>query len=299
MELSNLKPVTWCCGRFYFKWLGNEDQPNEGRQLPVVMGILNVTPDSFSDGGKYFNPRIAIDHAYQMIEDGAQIIDIGGESSKPGAATVSEAEEQDRVLPIIEALQGAKVALSLDSYKASTMSLAVKAGVDILNDISGFSSPANQQVAIDHSSVGLCLMHMQNDPKTMQIRPVYEDVISEVNHFFRENVQQLNTHGVSLDRICIDPGFGFGKTAKHNLMLLNQLESFQHFGLPILVGMSRKSTLGKLIGSDLEDRTVASIAAMLFGIQRGAKVLRVHDVKESVQAIKVWTALSNESIAIE
>jgi dihydropteroate synthase len=176
------------------------------------------------------------------------------------------------------------------------MSLAADAGVDILNDISGFTSPENQQVALDHPSVGLCLMHMQNNPKTMQIRPEYKDVIAEVDDFFRSNVQQLTRQGVSLDRICIDPGFGFGKTPKHNLVLLNQLESFHHFGLPILVGISRKSTLGKLIGSDLEDRTIASITAMLFGIQRGAKVLRVHDVKESVQAMKVWAALSNESI---
>lgn len=295
MQISQQKPVTWRCGRFHFQW-SSEDQVHSNRSLPIVMGILNVTPDSFSDGGKYFNPRIAIDHAYQMIEDGAQIIDIGGESSKPGALTISESEEQDRVLPIIEALQGAGVALSLDSYKASTMAIAAKAGVDILNDISGFSSIENQSVAIQYASLGLCLMHMQNDPKTMQIRPVYKDVIREVDDFFRTNIQQLNTQGVSLDRICIDPGFGFGKTPQHNLVLLNQLEVFQHFGLPVLVGISRKSTLAKLLGSDLEDRTIASITAMLFGIQRGAKVLRVHDVKESVQAIKVWTAISNESM---
>jgi dihydropteroate synthase len=165
-----------------------------------------------------------------------------------------------------------------------------------LNDISGFSSPENQKVAIDSPSIGLCLMHMQNNPQTMQIRPEYSDVISEVSNFFRINIQTLRDKGVSLDRICIDPGFGFGKTPKHNLVLLNQLETFQHFGLPMLVGISRKSTLGKLIGSDSADRTVASITAMLFAIQRGAKVLRVHDVKESVQAVQVWHAISNEAV---
>lgn len=295
METGNHQPVTWRCGRFHFKWMG-KDQFEADSSLPVVMGILNVTPDSFSDGGRFFNPKVAIDHAYQMIEDGAKIIDIGGESSKPGAALVSEAQEQDRVLPVIEALKGCDVALSLDSYKSSTMSLAVKAGIDILNDISGFSSPENQKVAIDNPSIGLCLMHMQNNPQTMQIRPKYSDVLTEVNNFFRINIQLLRDKGVSLDRISIDPGFGFGKTPKHNLVLLNQLTIFQHFGLPMLVGISRKSTLGKLIGSESADRTVASITAMLFAIQRGAKVLRVHDVKESVQAIQVWNAISNEAV---
>ena len=295
MEIGNHQPVTWRCGRFHFKWTG-KDPLEVNSNLPVVMGILNVTPDSFSDGGRFFNPKVAIDHAHQMIEDGAQIIDIGGESSKPGAALVSESEEQDRVLPVIEALKDCDVALSLDSYKSSTMTLAVKAGIDILNDISGFSSPENQKVAIDSPSIGLCLMHMQNNPQTMQIRPEYSDVISEVSNFFRINIQTLRDKGVSLDRICIDPGFGFGKTPKHNLVLLNQLETFQHFGLPMLVGISRKSTLGKLIGSDSADRTVASITAMLFAIQRGAKVLRVHDVKESVQAVQVWHAISNEAV---
>ena len=295
MEISNLKPATWRCGRFHFEWPQIDDY-RKSYPLPIVMGILNVTPDSFSDGGRYFSKNKALDHAYQMVEDGAKIVDIGGESSKPGAEKVSESEEQDRVMPIIEALKDAKVALSLDSYKTSTMTLAAKAGVDILNDISGFSSLGNQQVAVDNPSLGLCVMHMQNDPKTMQIRPSYEDVIQEVNDFFLQRIKLLEFLGVSPDRICLDPGIGFGKTPLHNLQLINQLRSFDHFGMATLVGISRKSTLGKIIGSDIEDRTVASIAAMLFSIERGAKVLRVHDVKESVQAIKVWNSLSNEII---
>jgi dihydropteroate synthase len=295
MEISNQKPATWRCGRFHFKW-HQVDDFQESHPLPIVMGILNVTPDSFSDGGRYFSARKAIDHAHQMIEDGAKIIDIGGESSKPGAEKVSESEEQDRVMPIIEALKDSKVALSLDSYKTSTMTLAAKAGIDILNDISGFSSPGNQQVAVDNPSLGLCVMHMQNDPKTMQIRPSYDDVIREVNDFFLQRIKILESLGVSPERICLDPGIGFGKTPLHNLQLINQLGSFAHFGMTTLIGISRKSTLAKLIGSDIEDRTVASITAMLFSIERGAKVLRVHDVKESVQAIRVWTSLSNEII---
>jgi dihydropteroate synthase len=295
MQLSNQKPATWRCGRFLFNWSHGDDLC-VSPALPIVMGILNVTPDSFSDGGKYFSKNKAIDHAFQMIEDGAKILDIGGESSKPGAEKVSDSEEQDRVMPIIEALKDAKAALSLDSYKTSTMSLAAKAGIDILNDISGFSSHGNQQIAVDNPSLGLCVMHMQNDPKTMQIRPSYEDVIQEVNDFFLQRIKILESLGVSPDRICLDPGIGFGKTPLHNLKLMNQLNSFSHFGMPTLLGISRKSTLGKMIGSDTEDRTVASIAAMLFSIQRGAKVLRVHDVKESVQAIKVWASLSNEII---
>jgi dihydropteroate synthase len=295
MEISNSKPATWRCGRFHFEWPQIDDY-RKSYPLPIVMGILNVTPDSFSDGGRYFSKNKALDHAYQMVEDGAKIVDIGGESSKPGAEKVSESEEQDRVMPIIEALKDAKVALSLDSYKTSTMTLAAKAGVDILNDISGFSSLGNQQVAVDNPSLGLCVMHMQNDPKTMQIRPSYEDVIKEVNDFFLQRIKILESLGVSPDRICLDPGIGFGKTPLHNLQLINQLRSFGHFGMATLVGISRKSTLGKIIGSDIEDRTVASIAAMLFSIERGAKVLRVHDVKESVQAIKVWNSLSNEII---
>jgi dihydropteroate synthase len=295
MEMSNQKPATWRCGRFHFKWSHGDDL-SASPSLPIVMGILNVTPDSFSDGGRYFCKNKALDHAFQMIEDGANILDIGGESSKPGAANVSDSEEQDRVMPIIEALKGSKVALSLDSYKTPTMSLAAKAGIDILNDISGFSSLANQQVAIDHPELGLCVMHMQNDPKTMQIRPSYEDVIQEVNDFFLQRIQILESLGVSSERICLDPGIGFGKTPLHNLQLMNQLGFFAHFGMPVLIGISRKSTLGKIIGSDSEDRTTASIAAMLFSISRGAKILRVHDVKESVQAIKVWTSLSNEII---
>jgi dihydropteroate synthase len=230
-----------------------------------------------------------------MIEDGAQIIDIGGESTKPGAKFVSESEEQDRVLPVIEGLVGCGVALSLDSYKASTMQLACKAGIDILNDITGFTSPQNQAVAVANPNVGLCLMHMQNSPQNMQISPHYDDVVEDLRQYFMDTVNTLESKGIVRKRICIDPGLGFGKTPFHNLRLLNQLKSFNDFGLALLIGISRKSTLAKILGSDLESRTTASVAAMLAGIEQGANIVRVHDVKESVQAIKVWMAIKNES----
>ena len=294
MVPSKQMPATWRCGRFSFEWqsIGDSSQPSH---LPIVMGILNVTPDSFSDGGRFFSLNKAIDHAHQMIAQGAQIIDIGGESTKPGAAIVSASEEQDRVLPVIAALKHTGVALSIDSYKPSTMALAMAAGVDILNDVSGFSSSQNQAVATSSSTVGLCLMHMQNNPQTMQQRPKYEDVLQELNAFFSERVAALNLLGVSMDRICLDPGLGFGKTPEHNLTILNQLGAFSQHHLPMMIGISRKSTLGKIIDSH-EPSVTASIAAMLASIQRGANVVRVHDVLQSVQAIKVWAAIESESI---
>ena len=284
---KDIKPTAWRCGRFYFDWQENP--------TPVVMGILNVTPDSFSDGGQYFETSRAVDHAFQMIEDGARIIDLGGESTRPGATPLSSQEEQDRILPVLEKLQSAGVALSLDSYKASTMQQALAIGVDILNDISGFQDPENIRIAASSVDVGLCIMHMQNNPLTMQQQPSYGHVVEEVGQFLQDKIAQLSLLGIDRRRIAIDPGFGFGKTAKHNLTLLHRLAELPLQGTTLLVGLSRKKTLSKILGQDT-DLTTASVAAALLAVERGAKVVRVHDVKPSVEAIKVWSAMHFEDL---
>jgi dihydropteroate synthase len=287
MALESIKPTAWRCGRFYFDW---EKNPS-----PVVMGILNVTPDSFSDGGQYFDTSRAIDHAFQMIEDGASIIDLGGESTRPGATPLGASEEQDRIFPVLEKLQSAGVALSLDSYKASTMQQALAIGVDIFNDISGFQDPESIRVASSSVDVGLCIMHMQNSPLTMQEQPSYGHVVEEVGQFLQDKITQLSLLGIDRQRMAIDPGFGFGKTAKHNLTLLHRLAELSLHGTTLLVGLSRKKTLSKILGHD-SDLTTASVAAALLAVERGAKVIRVHDVKPSVEAMKVWSAMHNENL---
>jgi len=289
MDVPFIKPTAWRCGRFYFDWAVTP--------APVVMGILNVTPDSFSDGGKYFDHARAIDHAFQMIEDGAKIIDLGGESTKPGAIPVSAQEEQDRVFPVLEKLQSAGVALSLDSYQAQTMQYALEIGVDILNDISGFQSEMNLDVAAKSKDVGLCVMHMQNTPQNMQVQPHYDNVIQEVGQFFNEKVLQLASLGIESERVAIDPGFGFGKSTKHNLTLLHRLAELSLSGTTLLVGLSRKKTLRKILGDQETDLTTASVAAALLAVERGARVIRVHDVKPTIQAIQVWTAMHQEQLS--
>ena len=286
MEAIATKPIAWRCGRFYFDW--------KHHPTPVVMGILNITPDSFSDGGKFFSHQQAIDHAYQMIEDGAQIIDVGGESTRPGATPISAQEEQDRVLPVIEKLQSAGVALSIDTYKGETMRLALDMGIDILNDISGFQDPQNISVASSSKDVGLCIMHMQNTPQTMQAQPSYQNLIEDVGQFLAQKIDQLSRHGIERERIAIDPGFGFGKTVQHNLTLLHRLAELQPYSSSLLVGLSRKKTLTKIVGDDANSLTIASVVAAILAIERGAKVIRVHDVKPSVQAVKVWSAMHFE-----
>ena len=286
MEAIATKPTAWRCGRFYFDW--------KHHPTPVVMGILNITPDSFSDGGKFFSHQQAIDHAYQMIEDGAQIIDVGGESTRPGATPISAQEEQDRVLPVIEKLQSAGVALSIDTYKGETMRLALDMGIDILNDISGFQDPQNISVASSSKDVGLCIMHMQNTPQTMQAQPSYQNLIEDVGQFLAQKIDQLSRHGIERERIAIDPGFGFGKTVQHNLTLLHRLAELQPYSSSLLVGISRKKTLTKIVGDDANSLTIASVVAAILAIERGAKVIRVHDVKPSVQAVKVWSAMHFE-----
>ncbi len=257
------------------------------------MGILNVTPDSFSDGGLYHQRDAAIQRATQLIEEGADIIDIGGESTRPGAMPVGLQEELDRVMPVIEALQG--VPLSVDSFKPEVMKAAIAAGAAIVNDINALQDiDAMKAVAV--SGTAVCLMHKQGDPQTMQHQPEYRDVVVEVKDFLQGRITAALAAGIAHDRIVIDPGFGFGKTLAHNLTLLRSLAEFKELNMPILAGLSRKSMLGAITGQDAQHRMIASVAAALIAAQRGASILRVHDVRETVDAIKVWDAVNRGMI---
>lgn len=259
---------------------------------PLVMGILNATPDSFSDGGQFFTLDGAISRAEQMIRDGVDIIDIGGESSRPGAQFVPVEEELSRVIPLIYALRDCGVALSIDTYKPEVMREAILAGVDMVNDIRGFSS-VDAINAVSQSDVGLCAMHMQNSPENMQIAPQYGDVNSEILDFFRQRLSQFDLAGIDRRRVCLDPGFGFGKTLEHNIAMMQYLPEYQRsLGLPLLAGVSRKSMIGEITGKPVERRLAGSLAAALVALNQGAKLLRVHDVAETVDAVKTWVALS-------
>lgn len=255
------------------------------------MGILNTTPDSFSDGGQFQSAKAALAHAERMIESGVDIIDIGGESTRPGAEPVSLQEELDRVMPVIESLVNCGVALSIDTYKPDTMQAALDAGVDCVNDIWGLRQAGAAKVVSDHSECGVVLMHMQRDPQTMQFDPRYDDVIAQVSDFLVERVNTLSKLGISVDRIALDPGFGFGKSLEHNLTMLSQFERFTQLGFPVLAGISRKSMLGKLTGRESDDRLAASIAAVIMAADRGARIVRVHDVAETIDALKLWEAV--------
>ncbi|MBT8605872.1 dihydropteroate synthase [Polynucleobacter paneuropaeus] len=276
-----VQPATWHCGRFLF----------EPRKRPLVMGILNTTPDSFSDGGLFQSAKAALAHAEQMIESGVDIIDIGGESTRPGAEPISLQEELDRVMPVIESLVNCGVTLSIDTYKAETMKAALAAGVDCVNDIWGLRQAGAAQVVSNHPECGLVLMHMQRDPQTMQFDPHYEDVIAQVSTFLMERANVLIHQGVSADRIALDPGFGFGKSLEHNLTMLSQFERFTQLGFPVLAGISRKSMLGKLTGRESDGRLAASIAAVIMAADRGARIVRVHDVADTIDALKIWEAV--------
>jgi dihydropteroate synthase len=262
---------------------------------PLVMGILNVTPDSFSDGGSYFSLHTALSHAEQMIADGVDIIDIGGESSRPGAPPLPLEEELRRVLPVVYALRDCGKPLSVDTYKPTVMREALLAGADMINDIRGFQAP-DAIAAVRDSDCALCIMHMQNDPQSMQENPHYQDVVGEVIAFLQTRSTVLEEGGVARNRLCIDPGFGFGKTLAHNLELLNRLAEVKAaLDLPLLAGLSRKSMIGGLTGKRIEDRLAGSLAAALAAAARGADILRVHDVAETVDALKVWRAAGPRS----
>jgi len=254
------------------------------------MGILNITPDSFSDGGRFFSLDAAITRAESMIAEGVDIIDIGGESTRPGASPVSLQEELDRVMPLVFALRDCGKPLSIDTYKPEVMREAISAGAHMINDINGFRSPGAIET-VAGSDCGLCTMHMQRDPVTMQIDPFYDDVVVEVTAFLKDNVAMLECGGIKRERICIDPGFGFGKTLEHNLLLLKHIGKIQkELGLPLLAGLSRKSVIAALTGKSPEDRLAGNLAAALAAIYHGAHIVRVHEVAETVDAIKVWQA---------
>lgn len=257
---------------------------------PLVMGILNITPDSFSDGGQFESLDSALSRAEQMIADGVDILDIGGESSRPGAPALPLEDELRRVMPVLYALRDCGKPISIDTYKPEVMREAILAGVDMINDINGLRAPGAVQ-AVQGSDCALCIMHMQNMPSMMQDRPQYDDVVGQVIDFLRERVKALVGAGIERQRLCIDPGFGFGKTVQHNFALLKALGQIRlELDLPLLAGLSRKSMLGAVTGKPIEQRLAGSIAGVLVAAQQGADIVRVHDVSETVDALKVWRA---------
>jgi len=258
---------------------------------PLVMGIVNVTPDSFSDGGQHLQRDAALAHAQQLIAEGADILDIGGESTRPGAQPVGVQQELDRVLPVIEGLRGAPVPVSIDTCKPEVMRAALAAGVQMVNDINALQDAAAMN-AVAANDAAVCLMHKQGNPQTMQQQPHYDNVVAEVAEFLRGRIAAAEAAGIARERIVIDPGFGFGKTLAHNLDLLRQLGGLRELGVPVLAGLSRKSMLGALTGQDVNHRVSASVAAALIAIQRGASIVRVHDVRETVDALKIWNAVN-------
>ena len=256
---------------------------------PLVMGIVNVTPDSFSDGGKFIARDAAIEHARQLMTDGADIVDIGGESTRPGATAATLQEELDRVMPVLEAIVNDGVPVSIDTQKTSVITEAIKAGASMINDVNALLAPSAIEMCAA-SNVAVCLMHKQGLPATMQAAPSYVDVVGEVAAFLVARIKACLDAGIARDRIVIDPGFGFGKTVEHNFRLLRELNALVALGYPLLAGFSRKASLGIVTGRAADDRLAASIAAALLCAQNGATILRVHDVRETVDAIKVLIA---------
>ncbi|KQV52518.1 dihydropteroate synthase [Massilia sp. Root335] len=273
------------CGRFGY---------NLARR-PLVMGILNVTPDSFSDGGRYQALEFAVERAEQMIRDGVDIIDIGGESTRPGSPSVPVDEELRRVMPAIYALRELGHALSIDTCKPEVMREAIIAGADLINDINGFRAPGAID-AVKDSDCALCVMHMQGTPQDMQAQPEYGDVAADVIGFLRERVDALLAAGVARERITIDPGFGFGKSVEHNYALLRSISRMEsELGLPVLAGVSRKSMIGAVTGRSVEQRLAGSLGGALAAVAQGARIVRVHDVAETVDALKVWQAATTNN----
>ena len=261
------------------------------------MGIVNVTPDSFADGGRHATPESALAHARTLLADGADMIDIGGESTRPGASPVSEQQELDRVLPLVQQLRAEcderGVPISVDTRKAAVMRAAIAAGAGMINDVSALQAPGALQVVADSATpVAVCLVHMRGEPATMQQSIAYDDdVVVNVIAFLRARVADSLAAGIARERIVVDPGFGFGKTVEHNLELVRRLPEIVALGYPVLVGLSRKSTLGALTGREVGARMASSIAAALAAVTRGATIVRVHDVRETIDALKIWRAI--------
>lgn len=262
-----------------------------GRQLdlsePLIMGIVNVTPDSFSDGGRYAGTSEAIAHGLELLEQGADILDIGGESTRPGAAEVTEQEELERVVPVVEALAKTGAVISVDTSKAGVIREAVKAGAHIINDVRALQEPGALEAAAQ-TNAGICLMHMQGTPATMQKNIAYGNLLQEVERFLLDRAQCAQSAGIAQERICLDYGFGFGKTVDQNFELLANTDYFARLPYPILVGLSRKSSLGAVVGRDVSDRLIASVTGALIAAQRGAGIVRVHDVAATRDAFKIW-----------
>jgi dihydropteroate synthase len=257
-----------------------------------VMGILNITPDSFSDGGKFFNTSLAVKQAGIMIKQGADIIDVGGESSRPGAKPVGAEEEASRVIPVIRGIvkRYPNIPVSIDSYKPEVVAKALDAGAAMINDISGLGDPEMVRVVAD-SQAPVVIMHMKGTPQTMQKRPAYKDVVDDIILFFRERIKLCKNNGIS--KIILDPGIGFGKTGKHNLSILRRLDEIRKLGYPILIGVSRKSFIGKALGGLADDKESATIAANIIAIDKGAKIIRVHDVSKNFQAARMADFINN------
>ncbi len=263
---------------------------------PQVMGVLNVTPDSFSDGGDFFSVGAACDRALAMAEQGAAVIDLGGESTRPGAAPVPAAQEIDRVVPVIEALQDTlPVPISIDTRKPEVMRAAVAAGAGLINDVGALRAPGALQAAAA-CGVPVCLMHMQGEPGTMQADPRYDDVVAEVRHFLAARVAACEAAGIDRGRLLVDPGFGFGKNDDHNLALLAGLRDIAGLGLPLLVGLSRKSMIGRLLGLEVHERLASSLALAMMAVERGARLVRAHDVAETWQALQLYTAVVEHGV---
>ena len=259
---------------------------------PLIMGVVNVTPDSFSDGGLFEDATHAIRHGLALLDEGADVLDIGGESTRPGAEPVSEPQELARVLPVIQGLrQRSSAPISIDTSKPAVMREAILAGADMINDVRALREPGALETAAEYA-VPVCLMHMRGEPLTMQDQPTYSDVVAEQMAFFEERIQTCLQAGLARENLVIDPGFGFGKQLAHNLTLLHRLSELNTLGYPVLAGLSRKSMLGHLTGREkANERASASVAAALLAAQRGAAILRVHDVAETADALKVWLAL--------
>jgi dihydropteroate synthase len=270
------------CGKFKFDL-----------SRPLIMGIVNVTPDSFSDGGLHATTEAAVAHGLRLIEEGADILDVGGESTRPGSMPVALDEELKRVLPVLEGLKHVNVPLSADTQKPEVMREALRAGASMINDVNALAAAGALQ-AVAKCNTAICLMHKQGEPLTMQVNPQYHDVVAQIKAFLGSRVEAALAAGIARERIVIDPGFGFGKTVEHNLALLRNLEQFRELGVPLLVGLSRKSALGKIASRPTGERIYSSMAAALIAVMKGAKIVRVHDVGATRDALAVYNAVNAE-----
>ena len=261
---------------------------------PLIMGVINITPDSFSDGGNFARTDAAVAHAQRLVDEGADLIDIGGESTRPGAAAVTLEEERRRVLPVLEALAGCNVPVSVDTQKPELMREAVAAGAHMINDVNGFEADG-AVAAVAGSECAICIMHKQGSPQTMQGAPAYRDVVGEVRDYLAARIAVAQAAGITQARIVADPGFGFGKTLAHNLELLRGLDRLAPPAIPVLAGLSRKSMIGAITGRDVEGRIFGSVAAALIAVQRGAAIVRVHDVAATRDVLAVWQAVSGKT----